>query len=70
MSVFNADGYQGHWPQQIGAAKLAWSKLSEQELLKCEGHPMQLASLVQQRYGLTPDEADRQVRVFIEQCKE
>jgi len=54
----------GKWKQQVGAAKIAWGKLSEDELLKLEGHRDKLAGLIQERYAITRDEAERQVERF------
>jgi uncharacterized protein YjbJ (UPF0337 family) len=66
MSLLNADQMQAKWKQQVGSAKIAWGKLTEDELLKSEGHAQRLAGLVQERYAVTRDEADRQVKSFLE----
>ncbi len=60
----STDELKGKWKQQVGAAKIAWGKLTEDELLRLEGHELKLAGLVQERYAVTRDEADRQVREF------
>jgi uncharacterized protein YjbJ (UPF0337 family) len=62
--VPSADEMKGKWKQQVGAAKIAWGKLTDDELLKLEGHQDRLAGLVQERYAITRDEADRQVKSF------
>lgn len=69
MSMPSADELKGKWQQQVGAAKIAWGKLTEDELLKSEGHAQKLAGLVQERYAITRDEADKQVKDFIDKCK-
>jgi len=69
MSLPSADEVKGRWKQQVGAAKIAWGKLTEDELLKLEGQEQKLAGLVQERYAITRDEADRQVRSFVEKNK-
>lgn len=69
MSLPSADQVKGKWKQQVGAAKIAWGKLTEDELLKLEGHEQKLAGLVQERYAITRDEADRQVKSFFEKHK-
>lgn len=66
MSLPSAAEVKGKWKQQVGAAKIAWGKLTEDELLKLEGHEQKLAGLVQERYAVTRDEADRQVKSFFE----
>lgn len=65
MSMPSADELKGKWQQQVGAAKIAWGKLTEDELLKSEGHVQKLAGLIQERYAITRDEADKQVKSFI-----
>jgi uncharacterized protein YjbJ (UPF0337 family) len=55
---------KGRWKQRIGAARIAWGKLTEDELLKVEGHEQKLSGLIQQRYAITRDEALRQVKAF------
>ena len=69
MSLSSVDEIQGKWKQQVGAAKIAWGKLTEDELLKLEGHEQKLAGLVQERYAVTRDEADRQVKEFFDKHK-
>jgi len=69
MSLPSADELKGKWAQQVGAAKVAWGRLTEDELLKLEGHEQKLAGLVQERYAITRDEAEKQVRNFFEKCK-
>lgn len=69
MSLPSGNEVKGKWKQQVGAAKIAWGKLTEDELLKLEGHEQKLAGLVQERYAITRDEADRQVKSFFEQYR-
>ncbi len=59
-----SDELKARWKQQMGAAKIAWGKLTDDELLRLEGHEQKLAGLVQERYAVTRNEADRQVREF------
>ncbi|HMB84374.1 MAG TPA: CsbD family protein [Terriglobales bacterium] len=65
----SVDELKGKWKQQVGAAKIAWGKLTEDELLKVEGRQEKLAGLVQERYAITRDEADKQVKSFFEKYK-
>ena len=59
---------KGKWPQQVKAAKNQWGKLSESEILKSDGDAKQLSGLVQQRYAITRDVADKQVKSFLDKC--
>ena len=69
QSMPSTDQIKGKWKQQVGAAKIAWGKLTEDELLRLEGHEQKLAGLVQERYAITRDEADKQVKAFFEKNK-
>lgn len=69
MSLPSVDEVKGIWKQQVGAAKIAWGKLTEDELLKLEGHHQKLIGLVQERYAISRDEADKQVKNFFEKNK-
>lgn len=61
---------KGNWKQQVGAAKIAWGKLTEDEILKSEGHAQRLTGIIQERYAITRDEADKQVKSFFEKIKD
>jgi uncharacterized protein YjbJ (UPF0337 family) len=64
QSMPSVDALKGRWKQHVGSAKIAWGKLSEDELLKSEGHEDRLAGLVQERYAVSRDEAGQQVKSF------
>jgi uncharacterized protein YjbJ (UPF0337 family) len=65
----SVDKIKGQWKQQVGAAKIAWGKLTEDELLKAEGRQEKLAGLVQERYAISRDEAEKQVKTFFAKFK-
>ena len=60
---------KGRWKQRIGAAKIAWGKLTEDELLQIEGHQQKLSGLIQQRYAISREEAVKQVKAFFSKHK-
>ena len=64
MNLPSKNELKGKWQQQIGAAKIAWGKLTDDEILKSEGHAEKLAGLIQERYAVASDEAARQVKTF------
>jgi uncharacterized protein YjbJ (UPF0337 family) len=64
MNIPSPDEIQGKWQQQVGSAKVIWGKLTDDEILKTEGQIQRLAGLVQERYGITRDAADAQVKEF------
>jgi len=69
MSLPSSGELKGKWKQHMGAAKIAWGNLTDDELLKSEGHEQKLAGLVQERYSITRDEANKQVQSFLKKCK-
>ncbi len=54
------------WRRQIAAAKTAWGKLTEAELVKIGGHKRKLVALIEDRYAVKRDDAERQVSDFFE----
>jgi uncharacterized protein YjbJ (UPF0337 family) len=63
-SVPSVEALKGKWQQYVGAAKVAWGELTEDELLQLEGHSEKLAGLIHERYAVTREEADMQVKRF------
>ena len=61
-----AGAAKSKWPSQVKAAKTQWGKLSEAEILKSDGNAQQLSGLVQQRYNIGRDVADKQVKAFLD----
>ncbi len=62
----NNDIAEGKWKQAMGKAKAAWGELTDDELKKAEGRVDRLAGLIQERYGKTREEAEREVRRFFD----
>ena len=62
----SVDEIKGIWKQHVGAAKITWGKLTEDEFLKLEGHVQKLTGLIQERYAITRDDAEKQVKSFFE----
>lgn len=62
----NSDTLKGQWKQVVGRAKESWGKLTDDELLQVEGNAQRLSGLVQERYGVTREEADKQVKRFVD----
>lgn len=62
----SSEELKGKWKQQVGDAKILWGKITEDELLKVEGHQQKLAGLIQERYAVTQEEASKQVSQFFD----
>lgn len=57
----NWDRIQGNWKQLKGEAQRQWGKLTDDELDQAAGDRQKLSGLVQERYGIGKDEAERQI---------
>jgi len=66
----NWDIVKGDWKQFKGHVKEAWGKLTDDELNVIAGKRDQLVGLIQKRYGIARDEAERQVQQFEHSCSE
>jgi uncharacterized protein YjbJ (UPF0337 family) len=60
----NNDRVQGNWKQVKGKIKEQWGKLTGDEIDQLEGRGDQLAGVLQERYGIARDEAEKQAREF------
>jgi uncharacterized protein YjbJ (UPF0337 family) len=61
-TVMNWDRIEGNWKQVKGKVKEQWGKLTDDDFDVVAGKREQLAGKVQQRYGITKDEAEKQIR--------
>lgn len=57
----NWDQIKGKWQQFTGEAKAKWGKLTDDDLQQVEGHREKLVGKIQERYGKSKDEAEREV---------
>lgn len=57
----NWDQIEGKWEQFKGNAREQWGKLTDDELAEARGNREQLSGLVQERYGKTKEEAEREI---------
>ena len=60
----NEDRIKGQWKQLTGKIQAKWGDLTNDDLDVAEGNAEYLAGKVQERYGITKDEAEKQVREF------
>jgi uncharacterized protein YjbJ (UPF0337 family) len=60
----NEDTLKGNWKQLKGKVKERWGKLTDDDIDIVEGRSEQLAGILQERYGIAREEAERQVREF------
>ncbi len=63
--MMNWDYVQGNWKQVAGKVKEQWGKLTDDDLAKIAGKREQLEGALQERYGLSKEEADKQLKDFM-----
>jgi uncharacterized protein YjbJ (UPF0337 family) len=63
------DVIKAKWQKHVGAAKVVWGKLTDDEILQSEGQVDKLSGLVRERYAISRYEADSQVKSFLDKCK-
>lgn len=56
----NWDQVQGKWKQMKGSVKQQWGKLTDDDLEIIDGQKDKLVGRLQERYGITKEEAARQ----------
>lgn len=66
----NWDIIEGNWKQFKGKVKEQWSKLTDDHLDRIEGKRTHLAGKIQETYGITKDEAEKQIREFEDRHKD
>lgn len=52
---------KGAWTQSKGAVKEQWGKLTDDDIAEVDGRREQLVGKIQTRYGVSREEAERQV---------
>jgi uncharacterized protein YjbJ (UPF0337 family) len=65
----NWDQVEGNWKQMKGAVKERWGKLTDDDLTVAEGKVEAFAGRLQERYGITKEEAQKQMDDFLKAHK-
>ena len=58
----NWEQIKGNWNQMKGEVRSTWGELTDDDLLKVAGDKDKLIGIIQQRYGISKEEAERQVK--------
>lgn len=61
----NSDVLKGKWKEMKGSVQERWGKLTDDDLDKAEGNRDQIIGRIQQRYGMSRDEAEREFDQFL-----
>jgi uncharacterized protein YjbJ (UPF0337 family) len=62
--IVNWDQIKGNWKQFKGKARQKWGKLTDDELDMMEGKREELIGKVQEKYGITREQAEKDVNEF------
>ncbi|MEI2265818.1 MULTISPECIES: CsbD family protein [Erwiniaceae] len=57
----NKDEAGGNWKQLKGKVKEKWGKLTDDDMTVVEGKRDQLVGKIQERYGYTKDQAEKEL---------
>lgn len=64
----NWDKIEGNWKEFTGAAKAKWGELTDDEIQEAEGNREKMVGIIQQKYGVAKEEAERQIDEFASKC--
>jgi uncharacterized protein YjbJ (UPF0337 family) len=63
----NRNILQGKWKQLRGEIRQRWGELTDDDLDQVAGQSDKLAGVLQERYGYTQMEAERQIDEFLDE---
>ena len=63
----NRDTLKGQWMQLKGKARLQWGKLTDDDMEKIQGNAELLAGKIQEYYGKTREQAEKELDAWLEQ---
>ena len=66
----NWDRIEGNWKQFKGQIKEQWGRFTDDELDVVAGKRDQFLGKLQEKYGITKDEAERQLHDFEKNCRD
>lgn len=61
----NWDTVEGNWKQLKGKAREQWGKLTDSDFEQIAGKKDQLVGRIQERYGISKDEAQKQANDWV-----
>jgi uncharacterized protein YjbJ (UPF0337 family) len=63
--MMNEDTFKGKWQQFRGHVKQKWGKLTDNEIDQIQGRSDVLIGKLQEKYGYTREQAQREVDQFL-----
>lgn len=61
IATMNKDVFKGKWNQLQGEIKKRWGKITDDDLKSIEGDIQKLIGKLQERYGMTKEEAEEAI---------
>jgi uncharacterized protein YjbJ (UPF0337 family) len=65
----NKDIFEGKWKEMRGQVKETWGKLTDDDLEKVDGKADQLVGLIQQKYGYSRQQAEKELNQRLGEIK-
>jgi uncharacterized protein YjbJ (UPF0337 family) len=65
----NTDIFEGRWNQLKGKVKQKWSEFTDDEIGKMEGKADELQGKLQEKYGLSKEQAKKEMNDFLDDNK-
>ena len=62
--AMNRDIAEGKWKQMKGKLKEQWAKLTDDDLDRIEGRQERWAGIMQEKYGMGKEDAEREFEKF------
>jgi uncharacterized protein YjbJ (UPF0337 family) len=69
-TIMNWDQVKGQWKQMKGSARQRWGELTDDELEQAAGDREQLEGLIQQKYGKSKEDAQRDVDQWMSEARQ
>ena len=66
----NWDMIEGNWKQFKGKVQGQWGKLTDDHLEQIAGKRQELAGKIQEAYGISKDEAEKQIKEFEDKTRD
>ncbi|MFZ0546184.1 MAG: CsbD family protein [Candidatus Promineifilaceae bacterium] len=65
----NQDVFEGKWKEMRGQVKTWWGNLTDDDLEQVDGKADQLIGVLQQKYGYTKEQAEKELNEKLEAAK-
>jgi uncharacterized protein YjbJ (UPF0337 family) len=62
--MMNKDIAAGKWEQLKGSVKQTWGDITDDEITKINGSAQKMAGVLQEKYGRTKEQAEKEVEGF------